>query len=51
MTDQPKRLFEKQIDDAVRAEVEDILREARKISLNSPNGSVEICNMIAARLK
>ncbi len=48
---EPKRLFEKQIDDAIRAEVLDILREARRIALISPNGAVEICNMIAARLK
>jgi len=48
---EPKRLFEKQIDDAVRAEILDILREARRIALNSTNGSVEICNMIASRLK
>ncbi len=51
MIDQPQRLFEKQIYDAVRAEVEYLLSEARRIALNSPNASVEICNMIAARLK
>jgi len=53
MINEPKRLFEKQIDDALRAEVEYILKESNEIILNSPvkslNTAVEIYNMIEAR--
>ncbi len=52
MIDQPKRLFEKQIDDAVRAELEDVLEAVRSIMLATPfcKQGIEIYIDISKRL-
>ena len=46
----PKRLFQADKKVAVIAALSDALREARKIALNSPNGAIEICNMIQKKI-
>jgi len=50
MKNEPKRLFEVDIENAIRAELIDVLKQARKIALNSPNGAYIICDMIQKKL-